>query len=1340
MLDNRERWRDEERETNSSVRKGRWREGDKELGDHNRKVDHWTENLSGRYYGETRRVPNERLVDSGNKDPNHDQRRESKWNSRWGPDGKDTDKWTDSGKDHDVPLNHHGKDEWETDHPRPWRSNSALNRGKVDPVPYQSPGSNKFSPMAVHGRGRGRGGFEGNPMNNNNININNNSIESHVLTDKFDRGHEELTFLRYSRAKMLDVYRMTDMRSSEGVLDGVMLVPSLTQEEALEPLALIAPTPEELFILKGIDKGDIQSSGAPAPQITKDGSIGRNGSFSNPSYSKDGPKWQMGEDPVIKRQPSGHLEREQETRILPQPNPEDMVLFYKDPQGLIQGPFTGTDIIGWFEAGYFGIDLLVRLANAPQDSPFNLLGDVMPHLRAKARPPPGFTPAKQEVNDNPTKSNFMMKNEPRFQHGSGTEAENRFIESLMSSNVGGLGLSEGMQGYFGKSPDSGDNLYQLAKRIQLERQRSMSSPYSLWSGRDGPKSDNIIQDPIIQQSTLPRPTPGVTNWSNFPVDPLQASFGIHQRLQPQGFDIPSGPLTPEKLLQEPQLLSLLQQQQMSQMKPQVPIVTQQMSILDEYLLLKQQQQKQQLLSQMLTEQQHLGNPSYGQMQTLRVPTHDMFHIGSQNQVPNIQDSRTTTDFVNMLPVVSETSIHLPHQMVEDTNHEKASVHLPHEMVKDSHTDHEKASVMLQEQSDEDGHMKGDDDNCLQEQIDMRSEENVTISTPDDSLLSIPDNKVSGTEHVEDKSSNEPCAPKEVVKKASEKKSKKQKSTKSKQSETEVNKVKETEVQKKQLQSSTSKTQLPKPSETEVNKVNDVEFDMQQKMEHGAYPVESKSDSATIDDYSKISEKKIEVGQQNTQGQRAWKAAPGFKPKSFLEIQQEEQAQVEMSVNDISTSLSSMNVSSSPWFGNLDHKESSKITKIDRVISDPSVTETSVNQKSKKGQLHELLGGEVTVKPSEKESATSENTSNVAMTPVTGSQSDSIDDGSFKESKRSRKKSAKAKATVAKAPVTEVPVSSSPNEKGKSSRQVLQDKDVSPAVPSGPSLGDFVVWKGETAGPTPAPAWSTDSGKVGARASLRDILKEQEKKVSSIQHQTPVPTPQKSVPVQSTRGNGPSWSSSSPAKPTTIRITSHASTRSKNNVDDDLFWGPLDHPKQETKQSDFPQLAKKTPVKGTSLSSSPSLKGKRDVLTEHSEANDFRDWCESECVRLIGTKDTSFLEFCLKQSRSEAEILLKENLGSYDRNHEFIDKFLNYKDFMPSDVLEIAFQKVSRDANTNRVYDGARDPDNADGGPTKGVGGGGKKKGKKGKKVSPMVLGFNVVSNRIMMGEIQTVED
>lgn len=128
-------------------------------------------------------------------------------------------------------------------------------------------------------------------------------------------------------------------------------------------------------------------------------------------------------------------------------------------------------------------------------------------------------------------------------------------------------------------------------------------------------------------------------------------------------------------------------------------------------------------------------------------------------------------------------------------------------------------------------------------------------------------------------------------------------------------------------------------------------------------------------------------------------------------------------------------------------------------------------------------------------------------------------------------------------------------------------------------------------------------------------------------------------------------------------------------------------------------------------------------------------------------DTSFLEFCLKQSRSEAEILLVENIGSFDPNHSFIDKFLNYKDFLPSDILEIAFQSRKDQKATglgprdmNPVEDDYEQGNVSaqDGSTAKG--GGGKKKGKKGKKVSPSVLGFNVVSNRIMMGEIQTPED
>ncbi|XVF57744.1 hypothetical protein PTKIN_Ptkin07bG0007000 [Pterospermum kingtungense] len=61
--------------------------------------------------------------------------------------------------------------------------------------------------------------------------------------------------------------------------------------------------------------------------------------------------------------------------------PEDLSLCYLDPQGTIQGPYLGIDIITWFEQGYFGTDLPVRLADASDGSPFQELGEVMPHLR-----------------------------------------------------------------------------------------------------------------------------------------------------------------------------------------------------------------------------------------------------------------------------------------------------------------------------------------------------------------------------------------------------------------------------------------------------------------------------------------------------------------------------------------------------------------------------------------------------------------------------------------------------------------------------------------------------------------------------------------------------------------------------------------------------------------------------------------------------------------------------------------------------------------------------------------------------------------------------------------------
>ncbi|XP_043704365.1 protein ESSENTIAL FOR POTEXVIRUS ACCUMULATION 1-like isoform X2 [Telopea speciosissima] len=66
--------------------------------------------------------------------------------------------------------------------------------------------------------------------------------------------------------------------------------------------------------------------------------------------------------------------------------PEEWSLYYRDPQGEIQGPFLGVDIISWFEQGFFGTDLPVCLSDAPEGTPFRELGEIMPHLKTKVGP------------------------------------------------------------------------------------------------------------------------------------------------------------------------------------------------------------------------------------------------------------------------------------------------------------------------------------------------------------------------------------------------------------------------------------------------------------------------------------------------------------------------------------------------------------------------------------------------------------------------------------------------------------------------------------------------------------------------------------------------------------------------------------------------------------------------------------------------------------------------------------------------------------------------------------------------------------------------------------------
>ncbi|XP_048130994.1 protein ESSENTIAL FOR POTEXVIRUS ACCUMULATION 1 isoform X2 [Rhodamnia argentea] len=1721
----RDRWRDEERDTNSSIRKDRWRDFDRELGD-TRKTERW-EN-SARSFGELRRAPSGRWTDSGSRDNNsHEQRRDSKWSTHWGPDDKAADgsreKWMDSGKNGDVPnkglvpLGNNRKDE---DHLRPWRPSSLQGRSRGEPPHHQTP-TNRHVPAFSYGRGSGENDQATFPLGqarNSSVGSSFDRMMPTVVTDseKGDSVHGDSATLRYSRTKLLDIYRMTDVSSLQNIGHGITLVPSLTLEEVSGPLALCSPNPEEMVVLKGIDKGEIVTSGAP--QISKDGSVGRNligfsqsrqpkieskedvpidsddvkievpqgssvkfpevlshekqhskgsssrmenfrdprpycdAKFKTEAFGEDGDS-RKANDGIISRESisqgnnsaipvsawrasvlgdrshsssndlsdtpndkrsgapgiswsqqqkgmsndwgshlgnlsylkddekllnedrlsSAGMGREQEARRHVQTPPEELLLYYKDPQGAIQGPFSGGDIIGWFEAGYFGIDLLVRLANAPSDVPFALLGDVMPHLRAKARPPPGFNAPKQnDFADAIIRPNFStfgkvsaeidLRSEQRHKQGSATEAENRFLESLMSTPnsmpVEKFPFSEGLHSYVGNNPSGaglsgvdGANNYLLAKRMALERQRSMSdNPH--WLGRDGvsmPPMSEIAQDPLALQPNL-QPLPaesirlphsqsadllpvlqglydrsssginnGIAGWSNFhaqgslqdKVDlhlaqnlPPQTPFGIQQqRLQPSltnllahGVDNSSSNLTPEKLLSsglshDAQLLGLLQQQRLLQLHSQSHIPAQQLSLLDELLLLKRQEEQQQLLrqqlllSQALAEQQasqFLREPPYANLQSGAIstgnvsgdprlqPSQEGFQAGPTIPVPTMQDERIANNVSLPSKVtkdanqssISEASIAslLPHQILGNVNHRNNWPSPAPDQIHDSYHKEPLSASIVGESSPSEVFDRPSQQPSHPVQTFAasevltpvipeksfekcsRSDDTMTVVTSEprnvDSLPSefvestdaVPlarslENEMSVADHAaaskvqpdssldekqtEEEFSNESSRVSEAksieareVRKTSEKKSRKQKSSKStsatdqaKGSETaSMQRTKQSEIDRLlgadepvEMGRATGEEVYGTSPQRTIDRVTTVMETM------GSQQVKAIKQLDSVEaDFKSASEPNhaAPVSAQNTQlpsGQRAWKAAPGFKVKSLLEIQEEEQrrAQTEVAVSEISAGINSVNFST-PWAGVVASSES-KISRegledVDNSEFIVAKNQSSIDPKSKESQLHDLLAEEPSGKSSQREMEMSDRKHGSLSQQVAAIQVETLDGENFidaRESKKNRKKSAKSKAAGSKnpAPVTsaDVSVGSSAVEKGKSSRMVQQEKEVLPMIPSGPSLGDFVPWKVEATNSQPAPAWSTDSGKLIKPTSLRDILKEQETKVAAGQRQNQIPIPQKSQPVPSAHNSSWSLSASSPSKAASpLQINSSASSKPKFKEDDDLFWGPIDQLKQDTKQAEYPKLAsqtswgsKNTPVKGTPSglfsrqksvgvrpvehirSSSPasgqtSLKGKREAMNKHSEAMDFKDWCESECVRLIGTKDTSFLEYCLKQSRSEAEMLLIENLGSFDPDHEFIDKFLNYKELLPADVLEIAFESRNDrkaplvgagDVNSDDLgqLDSLRGPD----GPSKG---GSKKKGKKGKKVSPSVLGFNVVSNRIMMGEIQTVDE
>ncbi|KAI5441650.1 hypothetical protein KIW84_010924 [Lathyrus oleraceus] len=101
-----------------------------------------------------------------------------------------------------------------------------------------------------------------------------------------------------------------------------------------------------------------------------------------------------------------------------------------------------------------------------------------------------------------------LKNNSLHRMASATEAENRFLESLMFGNRSGpainnLVLSEGFEGFAGNNSgnlgltgvDNGNNIYLLAKRMEFERQMSSPNSYPYWSRQDATSLCSKIRCP-----------------------------------------------------------------------------------------------------------------------------------------------------------------------------------------------------------------------------------------------------------------------------------------------------------------------------------------------------------------------------------------------------------------------------------------------------------------------------------------------------------------------------------------------------------------------------------------------------------------------------------------------------------------------------------------------------------------------------------------------------------------------------------------------------------------------------------------------------------------------------
>ncbi|CAL9192919.1 unnamed protein product [Musa hybrid cultivar] len=480
------RWREEERETSLLGRKERKKEGDRET--EYRKSDRRPDNILLRESADSRSSPSsDKFYEVPNRGTGNENRRDSKWSSRWGPEDKEKEMRTEKKVDAEKEDSHVEKQFFIASF-RPLSGSDS--RDKWRPRHRQDVYSGGSSVI----RAAPGFGLERVSMEDSNVGFARGRGRSDSVTGlQFGRSSAagpigatpvSKAEFRYPRGKLLDIYRKQKMTVIDATPVRFVEVPPITESSFVTPLAFVIPDAEEEVLLKDIWKGKVMSSEASSSweRMAKDNKIGigdgdktliekkhaRRGPFTNSEELNsdheerkavstminlvgfNGLTQKIADHEVFHDKPvsvsnitnsqindgqievvnvddeSSHvdilkdikLEGEDltvsdfnaklpdesyplfdssfveaiprinklknckaEMNLSEQGTPEELSLFYMDPQGDIQGPFLGADIISWFEQGFFGTDLPVCLSDAPDGTPFQPLGEVLPHLK-----------------------------------------------------------------------------------------------------------------------------------------------------------------------------------------------------------------------------------------------------------------------------------------------------------------------------------------------------------------------------------------------------------------------------------------------------------------------------------------------------------------------------------------------------------------------------------------------------------------------------------------------------------------------------------------------------------------------------------------------------------------------------------------------------------------------------------------------------------------------------------------------------------------------------------------------------------------------------------------------